>query len=113
MRGVNTQVCALKISTDWATDLNKNPDTRGAAPYFLIILVNLQHTACVLARFWTNAGQSLSATETTCPKYLKEVTISRGHPYVMKTLDVTTLCSSADRRHLFCSTPFLYCAVHQ
>ena len=83
MRGVKTQVSALKSSIDWTTVLNKNQDTCGAAPYLLWILVNLQHNARALVRFWTTAGKSLSATEITSPNYLKEATIFRGHTYAM------------------------------
>ena len=90
----------------------ENPDNRGAAPSLLRILVNLRHTARTFDRFLNIDGQSLSASEITRPKYLKEVTISRGRPYALTDLDVTGLSSSAARRSCFCSAPFLHCAVH-
>ena len=81
MRGATTHVFMTKISTDWTTALNKNSDTRGAASYLLIILVNLSHTACDFVRFLTTTGQSLSVADITRHKYLKEVAISRGRTY--------------------------------
>ena len=69
MQGVTTQVSAPKISTDWTTDLRKNPDTRDAAPSLMRILVNLRHITRSLAMFLDTAGQSLSAAEITRPKY--------------------------------------------
>ena len=41
MQGVITQVSAPKISTDWTTDLKKNPDIRGDAPSLLRIRIRL------------------------------------------------------------------------
>ena len=111
MRGVTTQVSAPKSSTGWTTALNKNQDTPGAAPSLLRIRISLCHTACALGRFLTTTDQLFSAAETTCPKYLKDVTISRGHTYALKALDVTNLSSSYARRRLFRSAPFLHCAM--
>ena len=113
MRGVTTHVSVPKSSTDWTTNLKKNLDTRSAASSLLIILVNLRHNACAFARFMTTANQLSSAADITCPKYLKEVTISRGCPYVLKDLDVTTLSSSAAMLCCFRSAPFLHCAVRR
>ena len=111
MRGVANQVSVPKISTDWTTNLKKNPDTRGATPSLLKIRVNLCHTTRASDRFLTTAGQSPLATEITRPKYLKEVTISRGHLYALKALDVNAFSSSAARRSLFRSVSFLHYAV--
>ena len=112
MRGVTTRVYTKKISTDWSTALKKNPDTRAPPPPSLLrIIVNLYHTARTFARFLTTSGQSLSAAEITRPNYLKEVNISRGRPYALYGLNVTSLSSSADRRLRFSSTLFLHCAV--
>ena len=111
--GVGHPGFCANSSTDWTTSLKKNPDTRGAAPSLLRILINLHHTARALARFLTTPDQSSSAAEITRPKYLKEVTISRGRPYALKDLDVTALSSyTASLRHFF-SAPFLHCAVHR
>ena len=70
MRGVTTHVSTPKISTDWNTALNKNTDTRGAAPSLMRILVNLHHTARAFSRFLTTSGQSLSADESTPPRII-------------------------------------------
>ena len=113
MRGVTTHVSASKISTNWNTDLKKNPYTRGVAPSLLWILVSLFHTAHSLSRFLNTAVQPLSDAEITCPNYLKEVTIFRGHTYALKALDVTALSYSASRCRLFRSASFLHCAVRQ
>ena len=78
--GVTTGVSLSKISTDCTMELKKKTDTLGAVTSILIIFVNLRHTARVLARLLTTAGQSLSSAEITIPKYLKEVTVSRGCP---------------------------------
>ena len=58
MRGVNTQVSEPKRNTACTTALNINPDTRGSAPYLLIILVILFHTALTHDKFLTTSGQS-------------------------------------------------------
>ena len=93
--------------------LKKNPYTRGVAPSLLWILVSLFHTAHSLSRFLNTAVQPLSDAEITCPNYLKEVTIFRGHTYALKALDVTALSYSASRCRLFRSASFLHCAVRQ
>ena len=72
-----------------------------SAPSLLRILVNLRHTARTFYRFLNTDGQSLSASEITRPKYLKEFIIYRGRPYVLKALDVTALSYYAARRRLF------------
>ena len=94
-------------------DLEKNPDTRGVSPSLLIILVNCHNTACAFSNILTTSGQSSFATEINHPKYLKEFTIPRGRPYALKALGVTSLSSSADRRLLFHSAPFLHCAMRR
>ena len=91
----------------------ENPDTCGVSPYLLRILVNRGHTACAFARILTTAGQSLSADDIKCPNYLKKVTISRGRPYALKALGVTSLSSFAAKRLLFHPAPFLHCAVRR
>ena len=113
MQGVTTQVYVPKSSTDWTTALDKNPNTRVAAPSLMRIRVILCHTTRALVRFPTTTGQSSSAAEIARPKYLKEVAISRGHPYTLKALEVTALSSSSARRFLFISFPFLHCTVRQ
>ena len=113
MRWVITQFSAPKTSTDWTMYLKKNPDTCGVAPYLMIILVDLLHTACAFAWSLTNTHKLSSASDMNCPKYLKEVNISREIPYALKNLDLTTLSSFAARRRLFRATPFLHCAVRQ
>ena len=110
MQGVTTQVSAPKSITYWTKDLKKNSDTCGATPSLLRIRIILCHTTRAIARFLTTTVQSSSATEITRPKYLKEVTISRGRPYALKVLDVTALSFSATRRHLFCCATFFHCA---
>ena len=89
MQGVTTQVYAPKISTKGTTSLKKNLDNRGPAPSLLRICVSLRHTTSALASFLTAAGHSSSATEITRPKYLKQVSISRGRPYALKALEAT------------------------
>ena len=113
IRGVTTQVSAPKISTNWTTNLKKNQDTRSAALSLLRIIFNLCHTTRALVRFLTTTGQSFSAADITRPKYLKQVTISRGSPYLLKSIYVTGISSSSARRSLFIYSPFLHCAVRQ
>ena len=60
--------------------LKNNPDIRGAAPSLLRMHAILLQTALARDKFLTTTGQLLSATEIICPRYLKEVTISRGSP---------------------------------
>ena len=113
MQGVTTQVSAPKISTDWTTDLNKNTDTRGASYSLMIILGNSHHASLAFPRFCTTSAQSLSAAEITCPKYLKEVTISRGSSYALKALEVISLSSSSVSCRLFRPAPFLHYTVRR
>ena len=80
MRGVTTQVSDPKISIVCTMALKNKPDTRGAAPSLLRMHVILLQTALARDKFFTTSGQSSSTTEITRPRYLKEVTISRGHP---------------------------------
>ena len=56
MRGVATQVSEPKSNTACTTDLKKNPDTRGSAPYLLRIQVIIFHTALARDKFLTTAG---------------------------------------------------------
>ena len=113
MRGVTTQVSAPKSSINWTTALKKNTDTRSTVPPMLRILVNLRPTARAFVRFLNTAEKASPIADITCPKYLKEITISRGSKYAMNALEVTDLSSSADRRHIFCYTPLFHSAVHQ
>ena len=80
MQGVTTQVSDLNISIACTTDLNKKPDTRGAALSLLRMRNILLQTFFARAKFLTNSGQSLSVSEINCPRYLKEVIIFRGRP---------------------------------
>ena len=80
MQGVTTQVSDPKSSTACTTSLKKKPDIRGAAPSLLRMRVILLQTALDRDKFFTTAGQLLSAAKIICPRYLKEVTISRGCP---------------------------------
>ena len=111
MRGGNQPCFCAKNQHRLEHIFIKNPDTRGAAPSLLIILVNLCITARNFARFLTTAGQLPSAAEITSPNYLKEVTISRGHTYTLKALAMTSLSSSASRQSRFLPTPFLHYTV--
>ena len=80
MQGVTTQVSNPKSSTAYTTALKNNPDTCGAAPYLLRMRVILLQTDLAREKFLATTGHSLSASDITPPRYLKEVTISRGHP---------------------------------
>ena len=80
MRGVTTQVYDPKSSTACTTALKKKPDTRGTTPSLLRISVILFHTALAWDKLCTIADQSFYAPKITCPRYLKEFTISRGRP---------------------------------
>ena len=80
MRGVISQVYASKSNTYWTTDLNKNPYTRSTTPSMISILDILYHTVRTFTIFRTTVGQLSSAANITLPKYLKDITISRGSP---------------------------------
>ena len=80
MRWVTTQASKPKRNTSCTTALKKNSKTCGSAPFLMIILVILFHTALAWDKFLTTAGQSSSAAESTRPRYCKEVIISKGHP---------------------------------
>ena len=77
---MTTQVSALKGSTVYITALKKKPNTQGVAPSLRRMCNILLRTVFAQAKLLTNAGQSLSAAEIHHPRYLKEVTISRGRP---------------------------------
>ena len=77
---MTTQVSNPKSSTVCTTALNKNTDTHGADPYLLRIRAILLPTALAQDKYPITAGQSLSNAKITLPRYLKEVTISRGRP---------------------------------
>ena len=80
MRGLTPQVSALNISTACITALKKKLDTRGVDHYLLSTRDILLHTVFDRAKLLTTAGQSSSISEITRPRYVKEVTISRGRP---------------------------------
>ena len=80
MQGVTTQVSAPKSSTTYITALKNKPDTRGVAPSLMSTRKILLHTVFAQAKFLTTDGQSSSVSKITRPRYLKEVTISRGRP---------------------------------
>ena len=77
---VNTQVSNLKISTACTTGLKNKPDTHCASPSLLRIRVILFHTSLARDKFVTTSGKFLSAAKISRPRFLKEVTISRGRP---------------------------------
>ena len=112
MRGVTTQVSNLRSSNACTTALRKNPDTCGASPSLLRIRNILLQTVLNWDNLFTTSGQSLYAAKITRPRYLKEVTISRGRPQALKALEVNSLSSSAANSRLFCSAPQFYYAVH-
>ena len=111
MRWVTTQVSAPKSSTTWTTALKKKPDTCGATPSLLWMRDILLQTLPARDKFFITSGQSSSASEITRPRHLEEVTISRGRPWLLKSLTVTSLYSSAANRRLFRSAPWLHCAM--
>ena len=80
MWGVTTQDSVYKSNTYWTTDLKKNPETRGISPSLISTLDILCHTVRAFTIFWNTVGQSTSSTDSTLPRYLKYVTISRGSP---------------------------------
>ena len=80
MREVTNQVCAPKSSTAWTTALKKKLDTRDTAPSLLRMRNILLQTFFARAKFLTTYVQSSSVANITRPRYLMEVTISRGFP---------------------------------
>ena len=80
MREVTTQVSAPKMGTAWISALKKKPYTRGIAPYLLRIRDILLQTVFTMYKFFTTAVLPSSVADITRPRYLKEVTISRGLP---------------------------------
>ena len=113
MWGLTNQVSKMKSNTALTMDLKKNPDTRGLAPSLLRILVILFHTTLSHDKFPSTAGHSLSAVDITCPRFWKEVPISRGRPYTLNNLEVTACSSYAAKRRYFLSAPFLQCDVRR
>ena len=98
MWGVTTHVSAPNNKTDWTTTLKKNPDTCGLAPSLLRIFDIICQTVRSFARFCTTVFQSSSASDSTLPRYLKEVTIFRRIPSAINFLKFTALASSATNR---------------
>ena len=80
MRGVTNQVSNPKSSTACAMALKDIPDTRSADPSLLRMHNILLKTFLAWDKFFTTTGQFSSASDITRPRYLKEVTISRGRP---------------------------------
>ena len=80
MLGVTTQVSAPKSSTAWIRALNNKPDNQGVDPTLLRMRDILLKTVFARAKLLTTYIQSLSVGEINLPRYLKEVTISRGCP---------------------------------
>ena len=80
MRGMTKQVSDPKSNTACTTALKKNPDTHGSDPSLMRILVILFHTSLASEKLLNTASQLSSAANITCPRYQKEVTISRVRP---------------------------------
>ena len=80
MRGLTPQISSPMSSIDCIMALKKKPDTRGVTPSLLSICYIPIHTVFAWSNFLTTSGQSSSVAEITHPRYLKEVTISRGAP---------------------------------
>ena len=80
MRGVSTNILDQKINTAWTIALKNIPDTRGLEPYRPRILVSCAQLFRDFSKFTTTAVQSSPPAVRTCPKYLKEVTVSSGCP---------------------------------
>ena len=80
MQGVTTQVYSQKRSTAWTTTLKKKPVTCGAAHSLTRMRNTLIQNFLAWYKLFTTSGQSSSAVDITHPRYLKEVTISRGRP---------------------------------
>ena len=74
---LTTHVYAPKRNTDWKTALKKNLNSRGLKPSLLRILAIILQTACAFVRFWITTGQTSYAADSTLPKYLKDMNISR------------------------------------
>ena len=91
MRGATTHVSSLKNNTDCTTTLKKNLDTCGCAPSLLRIIIILLHTNRALVILRITAGQSLSATYTTLPRYFKDGIISRLRPQRLPSSRITTM----------------------
>ena len=56
-------------------NLKKNPEIRGLAPSQLSIFDIIHHTGRAFTTFKTTIINSSSATHSTLPRYLKDVTI--------------------------------------
>ena len=80
MRGVTTKVSAPNRGTACIMAFKKNLDTRGVAPSLLRMRNILLQTFFARAKFFTTYVQSSSVANITRPRYLMEVTISRGCP---------------------------------
>ena len=103
-QGVTTQVYEPKYITNWITALKKNLYTYVAAPSLTRIPVNLSHTTHTLAMFLTTSGQSSSAADITCPKYLKDFTIKSGHSLYLSSIRVN-LRFAVHKLEIFSSNP--------
>ena len=101
MQGVTTQVSAFKSSAAWIMALKKKPETRGVATSLLSMRDILLQPVFARAKFLMNAVQLSSVADIAYPRYLKEVTISSGRPYALKSLTITSLSSSAANICLF------------
>ena len=91
--------------------LKNNPETRGVAPSLQRMHAILLLTVFAQAKFLTTVDHSSYVSEITRPRYLKEVTTSRGCPQALKALTVTYLSSSAANISLFRSDPQVHCTV--
>ena len=80
MQGVTSHVYVPKSNTTCTMALKKKPDTRGSVPYLLSILIILFHTSLAREKFLSTFVKPLFAADITCPRYRKEVTISKGLP---------------------------------
>ena len=102
MLGVTTQASDPKISTACTAALKNNPDTHSAAPSLLNMHNILLRTFLARDKLITTAIQlTYDAYIPPPPKYLKEVTISRGRPQALKSMAVTTLTSPPANYFLF------------
>ena len=80
MQGVRTHVSDQNRITACTTALNNIPETRGMEPSRPIFLTSHVQIFRAYQRFPTTSGQSSSAAVKTHPRYLNEVTVSRGMP---------------------------------